>query len=159
MDSVEGSDPETKYMALVENPSLLALTSVVVNDPTGGVAVMEGVLKFVDRVGTTDMRMTEDDVRSGELVELDVVTRAGEVAGGTIEERGVGEGLSDDVRSGELVELNVVTRAGEVAGGTIEERGVGEGLSDDETPVSDGEVWLVVDDSSSELVIATGRPF
>ena len=124
VDSVEGSDPETKYMALVENPSLLALTSVVVNDPTGGVAVMEGVLKFVDRVGTTDMRMTEDDVRSGELVELDVVTRAGEVAGGTIEERGVGEGLSDD-----------------------------------ETPVSDGEVWLVVDDSSSELVIATGRPF
>lgn len=136
VDSVEGSGPETKYMALVENPSLLALTSVVVNDLTGGVAEMEGVLKLVDRLGTTYKRMAEDDVRSGELVELDVATRAGE-----------------------LVELNVVTRAEEVAEETVKEAGVGEGLSDDETLVSGGGIWLVMDDSSSELVTATGGPF
>jgi hypothetical protein len=95
-DSVEDGDPETKYLALVENPSLLALTSGVVNDSTDGVAGTEDVLKFVDGVGTTDVTMTEDDVRSGELVEVEVVMRAGEVAGGAVEEAGRGGGLSDD---------------------------------------------------------------
>jgi hypothetical protein len=48
-DSVEDSDPETEYLALVENSSLLALISAAVNDPTGSVAGIEGVFKFVLR--------------------------------------------------------------------------------------------------------------
>jgi hypothetical protein len=75
----------------VENPSLPALISAVVNNPTGGMAGIEDVLKFVDRVGTI-----EDNVRSGKLVELEVVTRAGGVAGGAVVEAGGGGGLSDD---------------------------------------------------------------
>jgi hypothetical protein len=64
---------------------------------TDVVAGMAGVLKFVDGVGTTDVTMTEDDVRLRELVEVEVVMRAG-VAGvaGAMEEAGGGGGLSDD---------------------------------------------------------------
>jgi hypothetical protein len=63
---------------------------------TDGRAGTEDVLKFTDGVGTTDVTMTEDGVRSGELVEVEVVIRAGGVAGGSVEEAGGGGGLSDD---------------------------------------------------------------
>jgi hypothetical protein len=82
-DSVEDGGPETKYLALVESPSLLAPTSGVANDSTDGVAGTEDVLKFVDG-GGTDVTMTEDDERSGELVAVEVVMRAGGVAGGAV---------------------------------------------------------------------------
>jgi len=148
-------------MALVEKTSLPELISTVIDGLTGGLAVMEGVLKFVDRVritdvekkdvgrtdvGITDIR-TEEDAGSGKVIELDVAMRAGEL-------------VELDVvrRVGEVVELDVVRRVGEVDGGTSEDGGVGEGLSDDGTCVSDEDIWMVVDDSSSELVIATGGP-
>jgi hypothetical protein len=57
---------------------------------------MEDVLKFVDRVGRTDVMTTEDDVRSGELGEVEVVIRAGGVSGGAVEKAGGGRRLSDD---------------------------------------------------------------
>ena len=95
-DSVEDGDPETKYLALVENSSLLALISAAVNDPTDDVAGIEEVLKFVDRVGTSDMTVTEDDVRAGEILEVEVVMRVGGVAGEGVAEAGEGGGLSDD---------------------------------------------------------------
>jgi hypothetical protein len=47
VDSVEDSDPETEYLALVENSSLLALISAAINDSIGSVAGIEGVFKFV----------------------------------------------------------------------------------------------------------------
>jgi hypothetical protein len=80
-DSAEDGDPETKYLALVESPSLLTLTLGVANDSTDSVAGTENVLKFVDG-GGTDVAMTEDNARSGELVVVEVVVRVGGVAGG-----------------------------------------------------------------------------
>jgi hypothetical protein len=97
-DSVEDGDTETKYLALVESPSLLAPTLGVANDSTDGVAGTEDVLKFVDG-GGTDVTMTDDDVRSRELVAVEVVMRAGGVAGGRVAGGAVaggGRGLSDD---------------------------------------------------------------
>lgn len=165
-DSVGGSDPETEYLAVLENSSLLALTSGIINDSTEGVAEVrvpatvpeaagaegvvgipgalgagrleveirerlstdcvagtEDVLKFVDRVGKTDMTTTEDNVRPRELGEVEVVIRAG------------------------------------VAGGAIEEAGGGGRLSGDETSVSDGRVWLVGDAGCSVLVASPGGLF
>lgn len=95
-DSIENSDPEAKYLALVENSSLLALISAAINDPTGGVAGIEEILKFVDRIGTTDVTVTEDDVRAGEILEVEVVMRVGGVAGEEVVEAGEGGGLSDN---------------------------------------------------------------
>jgi hypothetical protein len=117
---------------LTENSSLLALTSAVVNDSTGGGAGADDVLKNVDGVESIDITTTEDGGRSGERVEVKVITGAGGMA-----------------------------EAREVAGGAVEETGGGGagGPSDDESVVSDRGGWLVVDASSPVLVAATGGPF
>ena len=76
--------------------------------------------------------MIDDGVRPGELAVVNVVPRAGEVAG-----------------------------AGGVAEEAVEEAagGGGGGLPDDESVVSDRGGWLVGDASSTVLVAATCGPF
>jgi hypothetical protein len=122
-DSVEDGDPETEYLALVENSSLLALTAGVVNDST------------------------EDVVEVRVPATVPEAARAEAVVG-----------VPGALGAGRL-EVEVVMRAGVLAGGAGEEAGRGGGLLDDETSVSDREVWLVRDASSSVVSAAPGGPF
>jgi hypothetical protein len=162
-DSVKDGDPKTKYLALLENPSLLALTSGVVNNSTEDVAEARVLVIVSEAARVKDVVSVPGTLGAGWL-EVDIGGRlCTNCAAGTEGVLKFVDGVGstdvamteDGVRSGELIEVEVVMRAGRA----IEEAGMVGASSGDETPVSDRGVWLVGDASSSVLVAAPGGPF
>jgi hypothetical protein len=157
-DRLEDGDPETEYLALVENPSLLALTLGVARDSIEGVAEVTVPVTVPESAGVKEVGVP------GELGDgwpgVDIRVRFGtEVVAGTedilrfVDEVEItGVTMTEDSVRGELVEVEVVMRAA----GASEAEG---GLSDDVTFVFNGGAWIVGDASSSVLITAPSGPF
>jgi hypothetical protein len=64
-DSVEDGDPETKYLVLVEKPSLLALTPGVVNDSTEDVTEVRVPVTVPEPTGVKGVVGVPSALRAG----------------------------------------------------------------------------------------------
>jgi hypothetical protein len=85
-------DPEIRQIILLEALWVLVLLSDVVDDSTVCVSELEGVSKLVDGVNTIDVILAVEDLRGGEIVDIEVVWKENGVVDEAVDEGGGGEG-------------------------------------------------------------------